>query len=358
MEQDKKAGKAADKHKKISWALLSALIAALTVWAVSRQWKGFSLRAMAQALSGAKPGWMLLAVAAMLGFIYFEGCAVRSACVALRYPTTRRRGFAYAAADIYFSAITPSASGGQPACVLMMRSFGVPGSVAAAVLMLTLTMYALSILVVGLLVLILAPSLFLRFSPLARVLIAAGTVIQIGLLAVFLLLMCSEGLFKRLCLGLLDLLAKLRLLRDPERKKERLAQTMDEYHRRAALLTGHRPLLLRSFLYNLLQRLSAISVSMFVFLALGGEARTAPWIFAVQSCVVLGSNCVPIPGAMGVADYLMLDGFGAFLSPDRVVILELVSRSLSFYSCVLLCGLVVLFVTLRKRKVDRNDRLL
>ena len=340
----------ADQKKKWRWGLLSVLIAALTVWAVISQRKGFSLRALAQALSGAKPGWMLLAVLAMLGFVYFEGCALRSACLALHYPTTRRAGFIYAAADIYFSAITPSASGGQPACALMMRRFGIPGSVAAAILMLTLTMYALAILVVGALVLFFAPSTFLLFGPLGRVLIAAGTAIQVGLLAVFVLLMYREGLFKRICLGLLRALTALRLVRHPEKLAARLERTMDAYHQRAALLTGHRPLLLRSFLYNLLQRVSAISVSMFVFLALGGPLRAAPGIFAVQSFVVLGSNCVPIPGAMGVADYLMLDGFQAFLSPDRVVIMELISRSVSFYSCVLLCGLLVLFTSLRKRK--------
>lgn len=341
-----------DRKKKKRWALLSALIAGLTIWAVSSQWKGFSLLALFDTLTEANPGWMLLAVLAMLGFVFFEGCALRSACLALHYPTTRRAAFAYAAADIYFSAITPSASGGQPACALMMRRGGIPGSVAAAVLMLTLTMYALAILIIGALTMLFAPSVFLMFSPFARVLIIAGTVIQLGLLAVFILLMSSRDLFKRVCFALLRLLAALHLIRNLESKEARLERTMNEYRRRAGLLTGHRPLLLRSFFYNLLQRISALAVSIFVYLALGGSPASAPGIFAVQSFVVLGSNCVPIPGAMGVADYLMLDGFQAFMSPDRVVIMELISRSVSFYSCVLLCGLIVLISSLRKRKVD------
>ena len=29
----------------------------------------------------------------------------------------------------------------------------------------------------------------------------------------------------------------------------------------------------------------------------------------IQCFVAMGSNCVPIPGAMGVADYIMIDGF-------------------------------------------------
>ena len=56
--------------------------------------------------------------------------------------------------------------------------------------------------------------------------------------------------------------------------------------------------------------------------------------------VVLGSNYIPIPGAMGVADGLMLDVF-AELFGDGVLAtnLELLTRSISFYLCVILCGI-------------------
>ena len=348
-------GKAAkDRRKRLLWALLSALIAALTIWAVASQRKNFSLRALLDCLSGADPLWMSCAVLSMFGFIAFEGLALRTACNALHYPTSFGGGLSFAAADIYFSAITPSASGGQPASAVLMMRAGIPGSVAAAVLMLTLCMYALSVLIAGVLSFVLAPSVFLSFGPVARVLILVGFGIQILLFLSFLLLIRSKGLIRSILLGLVRLLGRIRLVRDPDRLCERLDRTITAYHSRAAMLTGHRGLLLRSLGYNLLQRLSMISVSMFVFLALGGQPSAAGNIFAVQSYTVIGSNCMPIPGAMGISDYLLLDGFGAFLSPDLVVSMELITRSVSFYSCVLLCGVIVLIASHRKRKGDRS----
>lgn len=341
-----------DRRKRLLWSLLSALIAVLTVWAVTSQARGFSFRTLMDCLAEANPLWMILAFAGMLGFIFFEGCALRCACNALQYPTSLRAGFAYSAADIYFSAITPSASGGQPACALLMRRGGIPGCVAAPVLMLTLMMYTLAIIVIGALSFVFYPSVFLSFGPFAKLLILIGSLIQVVLALVFYMLFNSKDLLKRICVWLLRLLARLRLIRRPEAKEERLLRTMDEYRRRAALLSGHRSMLLRSFLFNLLQRASAISVSMFVFLALGGRAQLAPRVYAMQSFVVLGSNSVPIPGAMGISDYLMLEGFEAFLPPERVVQMELVSRSVSFYCCVLLCGLIVLLASRKKRKGD------
>ena len=344
-----------ERKKNLRWSLVFALIAALTVWAVTSQWKNFSLGALAARLAAADPGWMAAAFAGMFGFLFFEGCAVRSACEALGYPIPISRGLAFAAADIYFSAITPSASGGQPACALLMRRRGIPGCVSAPVLMLTLMMYTLSILAIGLLSLLLGPAVFFSFGPAARILIAVGTVLQILLALAFFGLLRSGSLLRQLCFGVLRLLAKLRLIRNLEAKEARVQRTMDEYARRAKVLTGRRGLLLRSFLYNFLQRLSVISVSVFVFLALGGAPRHALRVLAMQSYVVIGSVSIPIPGAMGVTDFLMIDGFSALMTEELAVQIALIARAVSFYSCVLLCGLIVLAATRRALRENEGD---
>lgn len=335
---------------KLRWALVSAVLAALSIWAVLAQWKGFSLRAWLDYVSRADPRWLLGAAAGTLGFIVFEGCAIRCACHALRYDVSLPRSVGYAAADIYVSAITPSASGGQPACALLMMRDGIPGIVVTAVLLITLAMYTLSILALGGLCALLRPRVLMGFGVVSRILIAIGSAVQVALAAFFMLLIRSEQLLERICRGALRLLGRLRLLRDEQKHQAKLDATMAEYRRCAALLSGHRPMLVKSFLFNLLQRASIISVPMMAYMAMGGQPGRAPDVFAMQSFVVLGSNTVPIPGAMGVADYLMLDGFKSVLGQDQVAGMELLSRSLSFYGCVLLCGIAFLFLTARRKR--------
>ena len=98
-------------------------------------------------------------------------------------------------------------------------------------------------------------------------------------------------------------------------------------------------MLVKAFLLNFLQRASLILVTVFSFLAGGGSVSEIKTVFVRQTMVVIGSNCVPIPGGMGVADYLMLDAFSQMIEdPSAVVNLELLSRSISFYFCVILCG--------------------
>jgi uncharacterized membrane protein YbhN (UPF0104 family) len=90
----------------------------------------------------------------------------------------------------------------------------------------------------------------------------------------------------------------------------------------------------------------------FVYIATTGcSFWQATDVFFIQGYTVLGSSCIPIPGAIGVSDYLMLDGFSTIMSEAQAVNLELLSRSLSFYLCVFICGISVLirYFTIKKR---------
>ena len=113
-------------------------------------------------------------------------------------------------------------------------------------------------------------------------------------------------------------------------------------------------MLIAAFSCNLIQRLSLLLVPVCFFFGSGGRLEQALAVAAVQSCIVLGSNAAPLPGAMGVADYLFLDGYCALVQDP--VSMELASRGISFYGCFVLCGLILLAGVLasgiyRKREV-------
>ena len=346
-------------RSRLLWSVLFVLIAAATVWAVLSQSRSFSLRTFAAYASGMSKPWLAMALLSMLGFIVFEGESLAVICRAFGCPVSRGRAFIYSASDIYVSAITPSASGGQPACAWFMIRDGIPGMVTTVVLLANLSMYALSILVLGVITLLVRPGVFLSLSLLSRGLVILGYLVQSVLAAFFVMLLLKGNLLHTICRGALHLLCKIRLLKQEEEKQRGLEQKMKEYAAYAGMIKGHKRAMVRAFFFNMLQRASVISVPFFVFLASGGEAARSGDIWAVQCYAVIGSNTVPIPGAMGVSDYIMLDGFRTVLSWQDAVNFELLSRSLSFYVCVALCGLTVLIKYLHQRKQDReHDRLL
>ena len=341
-------------RSKLLWSLLFFVIAALSVYAIVSQSRSFTLDTFMDYLERASVPYVLCAFACMLGFIFFEGEAVRSICRAFDCGSGHKNAFAWSASDIYFSAITPSATGGQPACAYFMIKDGVPPLISTISLLVNLTMYTFSIIVLGALALVLQPNIFAAFGTVSKVLITVGMAIQLVLGAFFIMLIVNERLLHRICRGGLHILCSLKLLRREEERQKKLSEHMSSYAEYSSLIMSHRPALIKSFVLNLLQRLCVLCVPFFLCLASGGGIVNALRVWAVQCMTVLGSNAVPIPGAMGVSDYLMLDGFGSFIPHRDVVDFELLSRAISFYICVLLCGAVTLIKYLIIKKRERQ----
>lgn len=330
------------KKKQWFWTVLFVVIAAASVFAVVMQSREFSLSQFADYVREASLPWLGVSLLSMLGFIFFEGFALLILCRAFGYRRKLRQGYIYSASDIYFSAITPSASGGQPASLYFMMKDGIPGMVVTVALVANLCMYTLAIVAIGAICFLFHFDVFLRFHFVSQVLIVVGAVIQLGMALFFFLLLKNGAMLHRICRSILHFLCKIRLLRREESKQARLDAMMDRYRGYAHILGGHRKTLGFVFMFNLIQRMLQISVTMFTYLATGGSLENAGELWAMQGYVVLGSNVIPIPGAMGVSDYIMLDGFRSIMSEHAAVNLELLSRSFSFYICIFLCGISTL----------------
>ena len=117
-------------------------------------------------------------------------------------------------------------------------------------------------------------------------------------------------------------------------------------------------MLLQVYLLNLLQRLSQLLVTVFTFLAMHGNPARLMKLFATQVYVVLGSNSMPVPGAMGVADYLMINGYMELMTKEQAYRLEILRRGLSFYTCMILSMIVtgIGYLLLKKNTRGNNKK--
>ncbi len=337
------------------WGVVFIALAFLTVWAVITQNKNFSFIQFKDTLLASSAVWMSAAALVMLGYIIFEGAAIICIIKAFGYKKSLRKGFLYSSADIYFSAITPSASGGQPASAYFMVKDNIPGAVVTISLIINLIMYTLALLVTGTAGFLIKPDIFMGFGLFGKILIAAGYVILFALTAVFYMLIAKPRILEKICEFFLRIGIIFHLVKNTEKIKKKLYKIMEEYRLCADVMRKNKMMFVKAFFLNLLQRLSQISVTLLVYMAIDGKTAAALDIWFMQSFVTIGTYSVPIPGGMGVADYLMIDGFGAFFDGAAAVNLELISRGLSFYVCMIISALTVfvslIMYTVRKREL-------
>ena len=342
------------KNNKILWSILFLIIAVMSVWAVIQQNENFSVATLIASFKSDRIIWLIVAVVGIGVYVWLEGRSLLTLNKSLGYPGKFTDGLLYSASDIYCSAITPSATGGQPASAYFMVKRGVPGTVATVSLLVNLIMYTLSIVVIGILCLIFKPDILISLPWHTQSLIYIGIAVQIGLVLIFLLLLWKSNVLWAIGDGGIKILGKLRLLRKPGHKRVRLRHAIDSYRDRVHQVSGQRKALIKSFIYNLLQRAVLTSISGFVCLAMGGSFSDFISVSVLQAFVILGASWIPIPGAMGVTDLMLIEGFESCwpkgsLVHNSALNLELCSRGVSFYACVLLCGGFVLFMMLKDK---------
>lgn len=335
-----------DKKKQIIWSVVLLALIGLTLFAMIGNNESFSFTGFVDYVKSASWQWIVLAFICMAGFFVFEALALIVLAKAFGYKRGMKRGIIYSASDIYFSAITPSATGGQPASAYFMMKDKIPAAVTTIILLINLTLYTTSIIIIGVICFVVRPGMIMNFSAVSKLMIFVGICVQFVLLAVFLLLVYKEKIIINGSDFILRILKKMHLLHHIEKKREKLKNMEKQYKECAMAIKGHKKSLLVSLLFNFLQRVSLIMVSVCVFMAVGGKADKALDAFIAQGFVVIGSNSVPIPGAVGAADYLFIDGFGALVKDS--VSVELLSRGISFYCCIIVCGLITLFAYLEQ----------
>lgn len=345
--------------KSVLFSITFVLLVALSIFIIANNAKNFSWDIFWESIVESKKVFLILALVFMAGFIVFEGLALRTLTIGLlgKRPVKRIRGMLYSAADIYFSAITPSATGGQPASAFFMMADGIPGGITTIILLVNLIMYTVAIMFLGLVAVAFRPGFYLDFSLVSKILIVIGYVILGGFFFLFIMLIRHPSAVRKIAEVLIKIGVKLHIVKHPEKIHRKLDKMMEDYHECITIVSGKFSLLVKAFILNLLQRLSQILVTVCVYLAMEGSIKRAFDVLIAQIYTVVGSNSVPIPGSIGVSDYVLIDALGNVLGLENAASLELVSRGISFYVCVVISGITIAlgYLLYKKKKTGVEE---
>jgi len=326
--------------KKALWAVISLLLAVFTIWFMIYR-SGMSVSDFMHSLAHANVGWILLGVLCMFSFIFFEGVSLLQIVRTCGYPQKATRGFLYSAGDTYFSAITPSGTGGQPAIIFFMMQDKIPGAVITATLVINFIAFNVGLLFFGVVGFLLAPNIFFQYRVVCRVFIVAGFVIFAVLFTLGVLMIRKREFIFRIAMKFIKLLHKIHIIKHPDKYYKKLEKVMEEYKTCVGVVAGHKGMWFRACLMNILQRFAQIAVTVFSFRALGGTGSVRE-LFSTQCFATLGATCIPIPGAIGISDYLMIEGYINLMPNDFAYQVQMLSRGLSFYCCIIVSGITLM----------------
>ncbi len=322
------------------------VLLALMVLTVYHLLKGQQLSQIFTILTQVKLRWIFAGVGLMVIFVACEGSCTRFTLRYLGHDPGRLRCLGYAFVGFYFSSITPSSTGGQPAQIYYMRKDGIPAAHGTLSMLLDTACYQVALLLCAGVALALRPDLLASMGTGLGVLLVLGAVIMVVSTVVMLLFMFLPNAARKLADGTLSLLVRVHLVKNGERWRERVEHQMEEYHAGAECILRNPIMTVRLLLITLFQLGCQFSVPYMVYRALGLVGYGVFDIICAQALLTLAVAMLPLPGAVGVTEGGFVRFFTVFFGTRLVTPAVLLSRGVSFYAFLAISALVTLAVHL------------
>lgn len=322
----------------------------LTAYAVLR---GKELPELLRVMHSVSPVYYIAGFIFIVVFVCCESYIIYRMLRVLRYDHVPKRNCVkYSFVGFFFSCITPSATGGQPAQLYYMNRDQVDVSVGTVILMIITILYKFVLVFLGTLIFLFRHFLITDYIWNVVFFFYLGMALNIFCVAFMLLLVFEPTLASRLVLGLMHFLEKFHILRKKKERMEKLQESMVEYHKAASVIQEHRGLIFRMFVVTLIQRVIHFSITYLVYRAFGLSELGFVDVVALQCVISISVDMLPLPGGMGISEGLFLKIFQKIFTGGLLYPAMLLSRGISYYALVLISAVMtcVAHITIKRKE--------
>lgn len=329
------------KNKKLIWEILFLLLVfGITVYMVFR---GEDLKQTLAVIGQVRKIYLIPAVLCVVFFIWGESIIIYYMMGTLQVRLKKWTCFLFSSIGFFYSCITPSASGGQPAQVYYMRQKDIPVPVSALVLMVVTITYKAVLVLIGLGLMVFGQELLHTYLQEALPVFYLGIGLNVICVAALVVLVFHNSLARAMMSRGLALLERIHLLRYKESRHDRLDSGMEKYRETAEYFKTHKLVVLNVLGITFAQRFALFLSTYFVYRAFGLQGVSCMTITLLQAAISVSVDMLPLPGGMGISEKLFLTVFASVFTGQQLLPGMILSRGLSYYTELLLSALLTMY---------------
>lgn len=254
-----------------------------------------------------------------------------------------------------FNAITPFATGGQPAQLFAMLQSGIEGGRASSVLLMKFIVYQFMVLINFVLTMVVGfERIAAHVGPLAS-LIVFGMTIHVFVIIGLLLVMYYYNFTKKL-VGIL--LIPVGWFVGQEKRQEldtQLAEKIDTFYEESLHLKQEKWKVIKACALTLVQLMLYYSVPYFVLLSLHVTHVDIIRVMVLHVMIVMIVSLFPIPGGAGGAEYSFKSIFATYVvSQSRLVLAMMLWRFLTYYMGMI-AGIIAVVMRPKPRPIKSTS---
>lgn len=304
----------------------------------------------------AKKRWLIIGLMFVLVFISFESIIIHYLMKSLSYSIRFIHCLKYSFIGFFVSAITPSATGGQPAQLYFMGGDGVSVAVSSLVLMVVTIAYKAVLLFLAGIMFISEYSFVMAHISNIIVILVFGIVVNIFMIAFLMIVIFKQSFAKKIVGNTILFLGKHRIIKNHQKLLKRLLIAIEKYEKGAEYLKTHKLVFFNVFVITMVQRIALFAVTYAVYKAFGLSGCSFFEIVTLQLIISLAVDNLPLPGGLGASEGIFMVFFEEIFTTQFITAGLLLSRGLSYYAVIILGGVVTGLAWLtRKRRVKEQN---
>ena len=300
--------------------------------------------------------WLIPGVICVVVFIWGESIIIYYMMRTLKIRLKKWTCFLFSSVGFFFSCITPSASGGQPAQIYYMKKEKIPIPVSTLVLMIVTITYKLVLVVVGLWLVLFGQGFIHKYLWSIRHIFYLGTALNVFCVTAMLVLVFHPRLAREILVKGMALLEKLHYLHHKEARIEKLNASMDQYRDTAVFLKEHKQVIVNVFAITMFQRFALFTATWFVYKAFGLGGAKAVAVITLQAVIAVSVDMLPLPGGMGISEKLFAMIFIPVFGKRLLLPGMILSRGIGYYTELGLSALLTIVANFTIGRIARTKK--
>lgn len=287
--------------------------------------------------------WLIVSFLLILSYWFLKGLVLYHCTKKVYKPYTEKQGILLMVTTQFFHAITPFAAGGQPWQIYKLKKDGLSLGQATNVIIQDFIAYQIALVLLGGIAITTNNLLhiFPADSVLKRLVIIGFTINTLVVIFLFLVAF-SEKWNKKLIDGSINILYKLKIVKNKEEKLQKSEKFIKNFHESAIILFQDKFNVFRIIALNFIALVGQYLIPF--TLLMGLNIYINPLIVITTSAyVMLIGSMVPIPGGTGGLEYSFMAFFKNFLKGPKLSSVMIVWRIVTYYFGIIVGALTLNF---------------
>lgn len=337
-------------RKNIGSMLVLAVLIVLTMVVMFR---GNDMAAVVGAMKTMNIGYLFIAMITALFFVAAEGCMIWYLMHALNHQARLGQCIRYSFIGFFFSGITPSATGGQPAQLYSMNKDGFKMADSTVVLMSVATIYKFVLVVMGTVIWGLWRVKLVHYLGNYEYLYYLGLFLNVLLVAALLFIMCSPNFAGQIAFGIEKFLVRIHILKASKERIEKLKSSVENYKKAVSFFIYNKIKIIVVIGFTIIQRCSVFLITAFVYWGLHLTGTSFFTVIVLQATIYIAVDMLPLPGAQGITE-LMYKNIFIQVFPGATLTASLcVSRGINFYFLLIVSAVTTILYYIKIKRPNK-----